>query len=169
MNKHPLSIHPENIYGKIGDLLMTPIMYILSGTLSEKPQISHAWNVQNFEKSLQKHIPSRHTISIKKDPTASRAYIWGLPLLHAPLFDGWKKYIVLTPKDQNKPWFVGWITPHSIGVSRIIHTTPVRLLRGNENISFFGVDANTRNVIPLKKIAKGTIGKKNVYSKTPLL
>lgn len=165
-----ISIPPESALGKIGDILMLPLMHALSGTLSETPQRTHRWNVYHVSKEVSRHLPESLLTTVPRSNQAKKAYFLGFPLLHAPLFGGWREYAVFQPTDTvTNPWFVGWIASNGAGVSRIPLRGSVRLLCGPYQAKFFGIDSITGSVIPLSHRGEGRIGDSGEFSKLPLL
>ena len=45
-----VKVRPIGLLARLGDALMTPVMYLLAGTLREKPQQTHIWNIQKMPK-----------------------------------------------------------------------------------------------------------------------
>lgn len=161
-------IVPQGPASKIGDLLMVPLMYLVSGTFRESPQWTHRWN--NTE------IPSD---SLRGMDSGTMAMAEGSPdsfsgprriRFHMPAFGGWRDYVVLEPSVDRK-WYLGWTTAPDAGggVSRIPLSGPVRALRGPNDMLFFGIDAETGKQIPIRIIGKGRIGNGGEFSRVKLL
>ncbi len=86
-----------------------------------------------------------------------------------PILGGWGSLVVLTPHDpETREWFVGWVTHDAIGISRIPLTGQVRLLRGPNEVTFFGVDPEGQQ-IDIDIVGYGNIGRAGRYAKVPLL
>lgn len=163
-----LHIPPLGWLARFADWLMTPIMYLLSGTLKESPQRTHAWNNMRLSKRDASIINLDRCVWCDRTPSASPRFFLGLPLFHMPVFGGWKEYVVLEPWGNHGAWHIGWITETSIGVSRLTLHGPVRMLLGSTEGAFFGISAEGKQ-IPLTKVGVGTIGSGYLRTDIPLL
>jgi hypothetical protein len=143
-------------------------MYLVSGTFSERPQQTHAWNFI--------HIPHKHTSRITQvelyTPTPTNStkqwlFEW-FPLFHIPLLGGWKHYHVLRPKKHDGIWHIAYTTEKTSEYSLLPLATPVRMLIGPDPVSFFGID-EAGNYISVEKIGEGVIGDGRAYKHLPLL
>lgn len=164
-----LFIQPLSYKERLGDALMKPLMYLISGTLKETPQRTHKWNTQSLSQKQREKISSENLLIIPGNPQASQRYLWFIPLFHVPLFGGWKEYVVIEPQTPNSSWYIGWTTNDLAEVSRVPLDQGVRMLLGKEKTYFFGINSETGKLLPLKKIATGFIGDGGPYKKLPLL
>jgi hypothetical protein len=106
--------------------------------------------------------------SVPGDVQAVRRWFGFVPIFHMPLFGGWKKYVVVAPAGSESSWFVGWIAGDTVGISRVLLHTPVRLLLGSGPAQFFALTDEGRQ-INLEIIGYGEIGVRSHLSKLPLL
>lgn len=152
-------------FAKLGDFLMIPLMYLLSGTFKERPQRTHHWNCIGLKQSNVDHLNPIEMFFCDGVKASPRRIFF----FHMPIFGGWKKYVVLRPKEMEN-WHIGWITDDKkiIGVSKIILSGSVRMLVGNKNVQFFGVN-ELGEQIEINKIGEGTIGDNGPHSQRPLL
>ena len=156
-----LSVRQVGLIARIADTLMVPIMYLISGTLLEKPQQTHAWNVQNVPVSGTEHLMGHMMVHRNGVKAIGR---WGF-LFHIPLLGGWKKYVVLDP-DHEGAWHVGWKT-NVVQISVLPLVGPVRMLLGSGDVLFFGVNDDGVQ-IPIVEIGEGCIGDHGRFSKIQL-
>lgn len=166
--KNKIIVRPLGRLAKLSDILMVPIMYLISGTLKEVPQRGHGWNnmnlsvdaVKNLDRSIMVHC------SNADDEVAISRWLF---LFHMPIFGGWRNYVVLEPGKQSSGWYVGYICKDGvIGISRIKLSGKVRMLVGF-GASFFGIDADSYKQIPIKKIGMDRIGNGSEFSREKLL
>lgn len=162
-----LYVQPLGWLARIADILMTPVMYVISGTLRETPQRTHRWNNTKLRPRQRVNLQTTMAVFCKGRKENVERFWFCIPRFHLPLFGGWKEYVVLQPNSV-EAWHVGWIGDDVAGVSRIKIQGPVRLLVGPKDVSFFGV--NTEGVqIQLYEVARGRIGNRGEYAKIPLL
>lgn len=157
------NIQPSNRLIRFADWLMTPLMYIVSGTFRESPQQTHRWNNTKLNKNdivLNRQYMAR---GVGNQDTPSGSFL----RIHLPILGGLRNYVVLEPMTQGV-WHVGWEKGDRIAVTRIPLKGPVRMLVGQGDAHFFGIDANGYQ-IPIKKIGTGRIGDRGPYTKLPLL
>ncbi|MCX6760239.1 MAG: hypothetical protein NTW46_02755 [Candidatus Nealsonbacteria bacterium] len=160
-----LDVPPLGWLARLGDILMIPLMYLLSGTFCEQPQRGHLWNRIRLPLSKLAHLNRWAMVRFgsRRDVVrCSRIFV------HLPFISGWRHYAVLSPEDFNKEWYVGWILPDRAAVRRITLRGSVRMLLGPEEVYFFGIDKNGRQ-IPILLIGEGRIGDRSQYSRVPLL
>jgi len=150
-------------------MVMTPVMYLLSGTLRESPQRTHFWN--NTKLAPDEVAPLHRDMMVQSGGVGgeSSRRVSRLPLFHMPVFGGWKNYIVLEPQDARQPWHVGWIAEDVAGVSRLSFTGPVRVLEGPGAVQFFGVSSDEQSQVAIRKLAQGRIGDGGPFAHMPLL
>jgi hypothetical protein len=164
--KEGFKIPQLGLIAKIGDVLMTPLMYLVSGTFREKPQRTHRWNYKPLEKT-ELDLLKKSKMVFEKGIIGEVSLKWPL-LFHIPIFGGWRKYVVLVPK-KNTSWYVGWQKEEDSGISLIKISGAVRMLIGSENVFFFGISAKSKEQIAIKEIGKGVVGKRGPYCNTLLL
>lgn len=165
-----INISPLNRVERILDILMIPIMYIISGTLREKPQETHFWN--NLKLTQQDILYLDKDKMIHCEGSSSAKRWWKrIPIFHMPIFGGWKKYILVQKADEwsevKGDMYIGWICPEVVGVSRIPLRSPVRLLLGPGKVSFFGINSKGEQ-FELEKVGIGYIGDGSSYGRYPL-
>lgn len=146
------------------DALLMPCMYILSGTFSETPMLTHRWNNVRLSAESIGHLDRRQMTlhaGIRGERPRSRL------LFHLPILGGWRNYIVLAPQ-EHVSWHLGWITEDVIGVSQILLGGSVRALLGPGAVLFFGIqpDGAQLNVVD---IGRGRIGEGGEYARLPLV
>ena len=165
----PIKVSPMGVWATLGDILMTPVMYLVSGTFQETPQRTHAWNVETFCPSSER-IPAQFLLPVLGKENVSQRFVAGFPLFHIPILGGWRDYVVLQPKESKSGWYVGWITEEkTIQVSKIPLSGRVRLLQGSQETLFFGVDKETGDLILLECIGSGRIGEGGEHAHDILL
>lgn len=160
-------VKPLNFWEKLADFLMTPVMYLLAGTFSEKPQQTHKWNNKKLSKKEIGEIDKKMTQKVTG--TDSKTIKNSGIRFHCPIFGGWREYVVFCPIDPEvNEWYIGWHCKEVTGISRINISGSVRVLVGSKECFFFGVSMQG-NQIPIYIIGKGKIGKKSPFSKLPLV
>ena len=151
------------------DLLFIPIMVFLRGFSLDSLQKTHIWNHKYYKKTLSNDlfltVLGSDTSNIKQK-NYSRLLAW---LFHAPIFGGWKHYVVIKPVENSKKWFIGWKDEQKTQISLLPLTGPVKMLVGpkGQQINFFGIDSN-QNQIMLEKVDCGIQGDLK-YKHLPLL
>ena len=158
----------QGVVGKMADIFMLPIMYLLQGNIREVPQRTHRWNNQHMNNNSVRDLQSEMIVFADGQPTAHRRWLGPIPLFHMPIFGGWKKFIVIEPTQEIEEWFVGWVAFDALGLSKIPLTGPVRLGVGPRQAEFFGLAADGVQ-IPLRIVGEGVIGKAGHFSHIPLL
>jgi hypothetical protein len=162
-----LNVRRVGLIARIADMVMVPIMYLLSGSLREKPQKTHAWNVQNLHPVEIERLDIGAMVlckGIDKQPTR-RGWLDFLPFM--PIIGGWRNYVVLQPEHE-KVWHVGWETSDlDAQISILPIVGPIRVLVGPGDVSFFGVTDDGIQT-PISEIDKGRIGDHGEFSKVPL-
>ncbi len=164
--KNKIVVRPLGRLAKLADILMVPLMYLISGTFKEVPQRGHVWNnmrlsvkdVKNLDRSIMVHCAGMQNEKRRR---------W-LFLFHIPIFGGWKNYVVFEPVNLGRDWYVGCIANDIIGASRIKLSGKVRMLVDSSNVSFFGIDAISYKQISIKKIGMGRIGDGSEFAKEKL-
>lgn len=165
--KAKIVVPPIGWLAKLADILMVPLMYLISGTFKEVPQRGHRWNNKRLSRSDVQVLDNATMVQCAGIPNTMRSR-W-LFLFHIPILGGWRNYVILEPVVQSKEWHIGYITNDMVGVSRIRLSGPVRMLIGNGDVSFYGIDANCYEQIPIKEICRGRIGEGGKFSKVRLL
>ena len=171
MNK--IQVPPdERWWAAVLDWIMLPVMYFVSGTLSEIPQRTHWWNNKKLTRAEVEELASASQFVIHVDGlTDQRARFFGsLPIFHMPIFGGWKNYMVFKPCGKARTgWHIGRITKDVCDVTTIKLNGPVRMELGPGEVTFFGVDAKTGEQIPIQMIGTGRIGDEGPFADVPLL
>lgn len=163
-----IQIRPIGRLAQIADLLMIPVMYIISGTLHEVPQRTHRWNNQRLQPEQVRYLTNHMKVSCGGIASAKPRFGMRIPLFHIPILGGWKDYVALRPQNYNQEWHIGWITDDVIGITQIKINGPVRMLLGPRDVSFFGITPKGDQLI-LKEIARGRIKDNGPYAHVPLL
>jgi len=151
---------------KLADLILIPVMHLISGTTKESPQKTHYWNNRSLSPREMDAINPIDALYFPGVP--SRFHSQRNPLFHIPILGGWREYVVLEPTNHSGSWHVGWKSFRSGGISRIPLLGPVRTLLGPRDVYFFGINEEGEQ-IPLRLLGKGTIGKSGPFAKIPLL
>jgi len=162
-----IHVPPLGWLEQFGDVVMIPLMYVLSGTLSEAPQRTHRWNNIHLSSEDVHHLKKDKMVHSPGNRSARRPRVAMLPIFHMPIMGGWKRYIVISPQ-ESKEWHVGWIAGKTIGITKIVLRGQVRMLIGPGAVSFFGIDLSGHQ-IALTKMGYGHIGDEGKFAKTPLL
>lgn len=151
-----------------GDLLMLPIMYLLQGNFREIPQRTHRWNNVKLSAAQVKDFDASKVETVAGDENAHKRWLGFIPLFHMPIFGGWKKFVVLQPKEHHGHWYIGWLVDDAFGVSQIPVVGKVRLGIGPIQAQYFGVDQEGKQ-IDIDIVGYGSIGDAGEFAKTPLL
>jgi hypothetical protein len=165
---HKIRVRPLGRLARFADVLMTPIMYIISGTFREAPQQTHRWNNTTLKPEQVAHLGDGKKVFCSGVASAGVRFWLSIPFFHIPLLGGWKDYVVLQPADTNQEWYIGWLAHDVAGVSRIRIRGPVRMLLGPGDVSFFGVNLEG-DQIQLQEIGRGKIGDGGRFRNAPLL
>ncbi|MCI5108263.1 MAG: hypothetical protein MRY49_00250 [Candidatus Pacebacteria bacterium] len=160
-----MKIKPLGFFARVADILMIPVMYLVSGTFRESPQKTHFWNNTKLRKEDTRYLSEEMMIcSSGQSQEKARRGI----LFHLPILGGWRRYVVIRPTDRDvNSWYIGWKCRDLIGVSRIPVKGPVRVLCGPDETLFFGVKRDGTQV-GLSRITYGNIGEFSKYSTIPL-
>jgi hypothetical protein len=165
-NNFPKTPYP--LWKKILDAVLLPVMYLVSGTLSERPQQSHTWNFVSIPTEHQSRITQAELYTPTPVQSTQKWLFGFFPIFHIPLLGGWKHYHVLRPKTYDGVWHIAYTAGDIREYSLIPLTTPVRMLIGPDSVSFFGID-EAGNYIPVEKIGEGRIGDGGEFTHLPLL
>lgn len=176
MNK-VMTVRRSGWLAQIGDILMVPIMHLISlmaGAWGESPQRTHVWNVQTLTAEEAKRLSQQGRVDCKGVKNALvRQHWWDLILFHLPfLKKGWKQYVVLgqwSPEwSPTGIWYVGWVTADAkVQISKVPNAWAVRMLLGPADVSFFGVD-QAGNQVSVTCIGDGSIGDHGPFCRVPL-
>lgn len=162
-----IKVKPLGRLAKFADILMVPLMYLISGTFKEVPQRGHMWNNMGLSKEAVEKLDKSimvHCIGVRNEMHARWFFLY-----HLPIFGGWRGYVALERVNPGKDWYVGYVTGDFIGASRIKLSGRVRMLIGHSNVSFFGIDADTHEQISIMEIGRGRIGDGGEFAKEKLL
>ena len=160
-------IKPLNKLERLADILMTPIMYLVSGVFSESPQKTHLWN--NIKISENEAEELNITLMQKVDGVPNKVTKNSGIRFHCPIIGGWREYVVICPVNSEiKDWYAGWHNKQITGISRIKLSGSVRLLIGFDQTFFFGISTEGEQ-IPIRVIGCGRLGIKSQFSTRPLL
>ena len=85
-----LEVSPLGWIARLGNALMVPLMYILSGTVWEKPQQTHAWDVRRLIPYEAGRLSDDAMVSLRAiEGTVARPHRLSARF-HAPIFGGWR-------------------------------------------------------------------------------
>lgn len=163
-----IHVRPLGWLERFADVLMLPIMYIISGTFSEVPQRTHRWNNTKLHSSQVAHLVDDMRVFCFGIKSAKIRWWFKIPIFHIPIFGGWKDYVVLQPIDASQEWHIGWLAHDVAGISRINVRGPVRVLLGPGDVTFFGINTDG-DQIQIREVMRGTIGNNGPFARTPLL
>lgn len=166
-----LKVKPQGFVGRLADMLMLPTMYLLQGTVTELPQRTHRWNNDRYiDDETISYIKTLPLVDFTGVPSEEKLWLGFIPRFHMPIFGGWRTFVVLSPRYNLKPWFVGWVSLDSkeAGISRIPLKGAVRMTLGPGPVAFFGI---TQSGTPLQliKVEVGRIGQAGKFYRVPLL
>lgn len=131
----------------------------------ESPQLTHFWNNMKLPRNTADHLDFSLMVHVNGDPEAiPRRGFWDFRF-H---LGGWPNYVVLAPEQPMDEWYVGWITSQGVGISQIPISRYVRMLRGPDNISFFGVRVSNHEQVGIRQVAEGTLGHSGPHARDPL-
>jgi len=167
-----IKVVPLSFWERFLGLVLTPFMYVLSGTFKEKPQQTHFWNNRKLTPNEVGSLYLNKMVSCRGIKGESKRYLLGfIPLFHIPIFGGWRNYVVVEPKSVFcRDWYVGWICfDGAFGISRIKLRGPVRLLIGPDAVSFFVVEVKSGIQMPARRVDTGRVGDGDLFSSFPLL
>ena len=145
-------------------------MYLLQGTFSESPQRTHRWNkvsIKDVKYSDLKH-DADVMVHVEGDHGAGRRWLGPIPLYHMVLFGGWKKFVVVEPKNHYEEWHAGWLASGEIVVSKIPQKGRIRLGVGSTDAHFFAVDERGYQ-IPIDMVGEGFVREAGEFVNIPLL
>ena len=168
MHRTRIPIKRQGFIGWFADICMMPLMYALQGTIRELPQRTHRWNNQHLRNLEVDHLHANKVLIVSGDSEARDRWFGPIPLFHMPIFGGWKKFVVVHPKNRSAEWFVGWVAFDALGVSKIPVAGPVRVCIGPRQGQFFGLDADGVQ-IDIEVVGEGRIGQAGQYGTIPLL
>ncbi len=140
-----------NIFFRLLDICLHPVMYLLQGNFIEKPQETHPWHVKKY-KWKGRGIKIKGNDDLAKYSQSGISKYLGL--YHAPILGGLRKYVVLEDSKFKKFWNVGW--DGHIQVLRI-YEPRIKLLVGKEGYNAHGL-SDDRNEVKLSIIDFGKIG-----------
>jgi len=161
-------VKPQGFFGRLADMLMLPVMYLIQRSFYEVPQRTHFWNNIKIRDgwTIDRLRMGCYFLAFRGDPSASARRFFGIPLMH---LGGWKTFKVIEPENHTDEWFVGWYPgDEAAGVSQVPLTGPVRVLIGQGEVSFFALD-RAGNSLPLRQVGGGKIGQAGTFAKIPLL
>jgi hypothetical protein len=155
--------------GEILDLILVPLMYLVSGTIFESPQRTHGWNSTRLKLMYVSWLDQSLGVHCLGDRSASNRWLLGvIPLFHIPILGGWRNYIALKPESYTGDWHVVWAGSDVFGMSLLKIRGTIRMLRGPHDTDFFGVNVHGEQ-IKLVVAGYGTIGKRGAFRHCPLL
>lgn len=169
MSVSVLSIEPLPKYTRVFDILMVPIMFVLRGFKLDSLQETHAWHVKHLNLNDIKRIDLK-LAAMHKGTDATIYHGRYSFLFHAPIFGGWKSYVVFEVDASDTPFHIGWIVRNAethdfveAGMQRLpINATRIRMLAGPPSYQtyFFAVNQSGEQ-IPLRKVGQGRLGDGN--------
>jgi len=163
-----LHLQPLGLLARVADILMVPIMHIVSLSI-EKPQRTHRWNNAKLTSADVEFLAEAGMVQCDGVPEEGPRFRLGIPAFHVPIFGGWRNYVVLEPPNDHTQWHVGWVADDVIGVLQVKVRGPVRVLLGPGETSFFGVTSYVGMQMRLREIGRGRIGDRGPHRRVPLL
>lgn len=162
-------VKPIGWIAEVADMLMTPLMYLASGTLIEAPQRTHRWNIEELPRESFRRFDPDMMVIVPGSPDSFDGP--RRVKFHVPIFGGWRDYAVIEPEVDVGVWHPGWTTgiDNGGGVSRLRFTDPIRVLKAFGDMYFFGIDAETGKQIPVRLIGEGRIGQGGEFSRVDLV
>lgn len=160
-----INFAPQGALGALLDTLLEPCMAWFQDTADELPQRTHPWNNIKLRVEDVAWLSLQSMVTAEADLEAKPRSL--VPLYHAPRLGGWREFVVLEGYGA-RPWFVGWIAGDVCGISRIPLYGHVRMLRGNTQVQFFGVNLSGYQ-LNLSQVGAGRIGTRHQYGDIPLL
>lgn len=158
-----MKIDGVSFYFRFLDLLLFPLMWILSGFKLELPQETHPWHMQEID---EMQIPKDKLIEFIGNDN-SKFSNKDKPFFHVPVLGGWRDYIVLEAENYGKYWRIGWILKYHNSNQKTdsqiqklkIKSPYIKLLSGIDDSKkyFFAVSENG-NFADLKIVGSGTLG-----------
>ena len=144
MNQRIVEVRPIGKLARLADMLMRPIMYLVSGTFKEKPQETHAWHVQVLNAEQKDRLDRSGDgmmVNCEGVKAIKRNNHWWSFWFHIPIFGGWNQYVVLSVPECTGKWHIGWDTPDQTAISRLQlgSAGSVRMLLGPGRVSFFAL------------------------------
>lgn len=149
------------------DNLMKPVMWLLGGFKNDSLQETHAWHVFDFDPS---NFKRELMLEFEGDDDSNHDHKNPLInfLFHAPLFGGWKKYVVIGHDlIEDIDWHVGWHLIEKDSGKTVfsqlnklsLRDRQVKLLKGSRKYitRFFAVDSKGQQ-IKLKFFDEGMHG-----------
>lgn len=154
-------VPPLGITGRLLDRLAYPAMCLpFIKPRGESLQLTHFWNNVRFARERTDVLDADLMVARKGDPDAvARRRRWDLRF-H---LGGWPRYVVLEPGSWRDDWYVGWVTKHGAGVSRIPIKRRVRMLLGPDDVAFFAVRVSDYEQIGLYEIGSGRLGDRGIF------
>jgi len=137
-------------------------MYLIAGTLKERPQRTHKWNIRKIKSEQLTHLDESLFVKVAGANSKIKKH-WGI-LFHFPILGGWRHYVTLQVDEAHAGWYIGWNNE----VSAILLTGPVRMLRGPHGQSFFALSKSGVQ-IRLRQIGEGKVGNNDPDAIFPLL
>ncbi len=155
------AFRPQGWLGKMMDYLFWPLMLWVQGCPGI-PQRTHFWNNQKLSVEAVESLDLAWCVLGLGDPTAKSRWHGWIPQFHLPRFGGWDKWVLIEPVSRSEAteWYIGWRSAHLNGVSNVRISGPVRMLRGPEEVAFFGIDRQGRQ-IPLRRKRYGRLGRQH--------
>ena len=151
---------------RFGDLLLSPIMFMLGGFKKDSIQRTHFWHSQPIDPNVIDHQLS---VTLAGDDPSSvlTNRVFPFPLFHAPIFGGWRNYAVLRVESAVPCWHVGWIhhactagsRPRAHVQSLRIRDREIKVLTQPEGFvtEYFAI-GSLGNQLPLKCVDRGVLG-----------
>jgi len=163
-----IKVKPQHSLMRGFDYCLRPLMRLISGAWAEEPQSTHRWNYQYLNSSEVSRLNKALQVQAPIDARAEPLFRYYIPTHHLTFLGGWRKYLVLSPKEPGQGWYIGWLRDDSKAVSQIKLHSPVRMLVSQDNVHFFALDGAGQQ-IELEIVGQGTIGDGQADSNLPLL
>ncbi len=153
----------------LGMLTALALVYVaflhFTGSLNQ----THFWNNRSLTSAERNALDHSKMILVAADQNARRRLAWWDIRFHMPGLGGWNAYAVVRPlSPEITTWSIGWYGENFAGVSSLELTGDVRVLRGPDNVWFFGIDQDGTQ-IPVGFVGSGKLFERGPYTYLPLL
>jgi hypothetical protein len=148
------------------DLILRPVMFFLGRGKSDSLQETHYWHCQKID---EREVDSKLSVIVKGDDNSVIATnrLLPFPAFHAPLFGGWRNYVILQVQDEVEYWHVGWVhravpegsRPRSHIQRLPIASREIKVLKQPKEFltEFFALNSSGEQ-LPLKVVGEGILG-----------
>lgn len=160
------AVEPLSAAMRAGDVLLGPAMWLLGGFQRDSLQETHHWHCRPIDDGMLDRTAMAHVVGDEPGPVFANR-VFPFPRFHAPVFGGWRRYVVLRVAGAPAGWHVGWVhraTPAGARprshVNRLLVTGEhVRVLKQARGFvtDFFAVTPGG-DQLPVHVVDDGTLG-----------